>query len=100
MAVRVKQVAVRNLDSAVQAAITKVNTARGLKLKGPIINGIIIRPELIKDLKAEAIAKEITAQVGLSVNDMKLTPKVVVGDGILTIGFIAKELDIAVKPGQ
>lgn len=97
MATRVKQVAVKNLDAAVQAALDNVNAARGLKLKGPIINGIIIRPELIKDLKAEAIAKEITNQVALSVSDMRLTPKVVLGDGILTIGFIAKE--ILAKPG-
>jgi hypothetical protein len=92
MATRIKQIAVKNLDSAVLAAVNNLNATKGLKLKGPIINGIIIKPELIKDLKAEAIAKEITAQVSLGVTDMKLTPKVVIGDGILTIGFIAREI--------
>ncbi len=91
MATRVKQVALKDFDGAVQAALLSVNTARNLKLKGPIINGIIIKPEILKNLTAEAVAKDITTQVAASVKDLRLTPKVVIGDGIITVGFIMRE---------
>lgn len=96
MATRVKQIALKDLDSAVSRAIDSVNLSKGLKLKGPIINGIICKVDTLKGLQPAAVARQITAGVSPSIKDMRLTPKVTIEGGWITMGFIAK--DIVVKP--
>jgi hypothetical protein len=91
MGTRVKQIALKDLDNTVKAAIEAVNVARSLKVKGPIINGIIIKPELLKALKPEAVAKEITSQVALAVKDVRLQPTVSIGDKLITMGYIIRD---------
>ncbi len=92
MAAKVKQIALKDLDAAILDSISAVNAGKGLKLKGPIIIGIVLRPDQLGGLKPEAVAKQITAGVAGSVGDVRLTPKVVLGDGILTMGYIMREL--------
>jgi len=94
MATKVKQIALKDLDSTIQDSIRAVNAAKGLRLKGPIIIGIVLRPDQLGDLKAEAVAKQITSGVAGSVRDVRLTPKVVLGDGIITMGYIMRQLQV------
>ncbi len=95
---RVKQVALKNLDAALKAALDSVNRTNKLKLKPPLINGIVIRPEALGQFKPEAIAKQIAAEVAPAVKDMKLTPKVFKADGFITVGYIMEEIPVVAGP--
>lgn len=93
---RVKQVALKSLDATLKAALESVGAANKIKLKPPIINGIVIKPDALKGIKPELVARQVAAEVAGAVKDMKVTPKVIKGDGFLTIGYILDEL---VGPG-
>jgi hypothetical protein len=95
MATRVKQIALKDLDATIKAAVENLNTARGLKLKGPIINGIIVRPEALKDLTPQLAARHITQSVAAAVKDLQLTPRVIPGEGGITVGYIIRERVVA-----
>jgi hypothetical protein len=74
------------LAAAVEKAIAGSDIK---KFPGGIIMGRILEEALAKS-EANAAAKQITAQVAKAVPGAKLQPKVVIGGGITTIGFILR----------
>jgi hypothetical protein len=91
MPARVKQIALKDLDATIKAAVENLNATKGLKLKGPIINGIIVRPELLKDLTPQLAARHITQSVAAVVKDLQLSPRVIPGEGGITVGYIIRD---------
>ncbi len=67
------------IDSAVRAS--------GKKFPGGIIVGKVAPREQFANLDPNAVARQITKQVQAT-TDTKLTPKVVLEGGIITMGFI------------
>jgi hypothetical protein len=89
-------IAIKDVSAAVHKAVT------GLKLPpapfhvGPIIMGIIFRPQDLP--QAEKVAAEITNQVkathAAALGATVLEPSVLIRGGIVTCGFIAPEVNI------
>jgi hypothetical protein len=89
-------IGIKDVSAAVHKAVT------GLKLPpapfhvGPIIMGIIFRPQDLP--QAEKVAAEITNQVktahGAALAGATLEPSVLIRGGIVTCGFIAPEVNI------
>jgi hypothetical protein len=75
------------LDDLAGAIESAVQASAGKKFPGGIIMGKVARREQLGNLDANAIARQITKQVQ-TVTDAKLTPKVVLDGGIITMGFI------------
>jgi hypothetical protein len=88
-------ISIKNLSSAVQQAVQAVGVSQKMEIDhklhvGPIIMGIILRPEQLP--QAETVAAEITARVGASHGAGKLEPAVLIKGGLITCGFIAPEV--------
>jgi len=88
MATKATTIKVADLAKAIEAAVKEQT---GTKIPGGIIMGIILRPGTKIDVNA--VAKNITKQVGRSVPGVKLTPKVVIDGGITTMGFIFRPVE-------
>ncbi|PYS23611.1 MAG: hypothetical protein DMF72_08655 [Acidobacteria bacterium] len=84
MPTKASTIRVADLAAAVERAIAGTDIK---KFPGGIIMGRMIAEELAKR-EANAAAKQITAQVAKAVPGVKFEPKVVIGGGITTMGFI------------
>ena len=96
---RATTIGIGELSSAVKKAVTAVNASQKLQLEpkfhfGPIIMGIIFRPQDIN--QAETVANEITSQVktggGAALGGATLEPGVLISGGRVICGFIAPDL--------
>ena len=81
---KAKTIKLNDLASAIESA---VQASAGKKFPGGIIVGKIARKEQFAKLDANAVARQITKQVQ-AVTEVKLTPKVSLDGGIITMGFI------------
>jgi hypothetical protein len=76
----------RAIDQAVAANIGKA------KLPGGLIMGRTCTKAQAEKLDVNALAKSVTRELGPSLAGFKLTPKVIIGDDLITCGFIAREI--------
>jgi hypothetical protein len=88
-------ISIKNLSSAVQAAVKAVGDRQKIEIDhklhvSPIIMGIILRPEQL--LNSETVAAAITTQMGDSHGAGRLEPAVLIKGGVITCGFIAPEV--------
>ncbi len=89
MPTKASTIRVGELAAAVEKAIAGTDIK---KFPGGIIMGRMIAEELAKK-DATATAKQITAQVARAVPGVKFEPKVVIGGGITTMGFIFRPVE-------
>jgi hypothetical protein len=90
MAARARKIPLKNIDATIQEAIAAVNAAKGSGLKGPILIGIVVRPEQLKGLNPAAVARQITSNVAASVPDVMLTPRRVPPIRPTVLGFVVR----------
>jgi hypothetical protein len=81
---KAKTIKLADLAGAIEGA---VQASAGKKFPGGIIMGKVARIEQFAKLDANAVARDITKRVQ-AVTDAKLTPKVIIDGGIITMGFI------------
>jgi hypothetical protein len=89
MPTKASTVKVADLAAAIERAVAGSDLK---KFPGGIIMGRMIAEELEKRA-ANTAAKEITAQVAKAVPGVKFEPKVVIGGGITTMGFIFRPIE-------
>jgi L-rhamnose isomerase len=82
--IKAKTIKLNDLASAIESA---VQASAGKKFPGGIIMGKVAPKEQFAKLDANAVARQITKQVQ-AVTDVKLTPKVILDGGVITMGFI------------
>jgi hypothetical protein len=80
---KAKIIKLNDLASTIEKA---VQASAGKKFPGGIIMGKVA-PKGLTAKDANAIARDITKQVQ-AVTDAKLTPKVILDGGVITMGFI------------
>lgn len=94
-------IGIKDLSSAVTKAVAAVAAKQKIQLEhqlhiGPIITGIILRPQDLNH--AEAVAAELTSQLksagGAALGAAALEPAVLIAGGRITCGFIAPEIAI------
>lgn len=93
-------IGVKEVSSAVHKAVSALKLPEGTPAPkfhvGPIILGIIIRPQDLS--QAPKVAEEVTNQVksaaGARLAGVSLEPSVLIRGGVITCGFIAPELTL------
>ena len=94
MVTRAKQIKLADLDDAIEQAVTASARRR---LPGGTIIGRQIMAALGEKLDVNAVAREVTKQVQALIPDAKLTPKVTIDGGIITMGFIKKPIKEVIR---
>lgn len=92
MATRASSIKLKDLSSAIDRAVASTGGLK--KFPGDLIMGRMIREALAKQIDTNAVARSITRDMSSSMPGFKLTPKVIISGGIITMGFIAREIDI------
>src|SRR5215216_4390433 len=69
-----------------------VETSAGRRIAGGTIIGRQIAASLAAKINPEELARDITKELKASFPDVRLTPKVIKGDDLTTIGFIMKPI--------
>lgn len=83
---KARTIKLNDLASAIDRA---VQASAGKKFPGGIIVGKVAPKEQFAKLDVNAVARQITKQVQAT-TDTKLTPKVILDGGVITMGFIFK----------
>lgn len=73
---------------------TAVQASAGRKIPGGLIMGRIVPRDVAQKIDVNAVARDITKQVSTSVTGVKLTPKVVIDGGFITMGFIIRPVEL------
>jgi hypothetical protein len=89
MPTKASTIRVAELAAAIEKAVAGSDVK---KFPGGIIMGRVIMEELSKK-QADTAAKEITAQVSRAVPGVKFEPKVLIGGGVTTMGFIFRPVE-------
>lgn len=89
MVTRAKQIKLADLADVIDQA---VNASAGRRLPGGTIIGRQIQASLAAKIDAKAVARDVTKQAQALIPDAKLTPKVTIDGGIITMGFIMKPI--------
>ena len=89
MVTRAKQIKLADLADVIDSAVT---ASAGRRLPGATLIGRQIQAALGEKIDAKAVAREITKQAQAAIPDAKLTPKVTLDGGIITLGFIMKPI--------
>lgn len=89
MATKARTIKLADLNDVIDRA---VEASAGKRLPGGTIIGKQIQAALAAKLDTKALAREVTKQAQASIPDAKLTPKVTIDGGIITIGFIMKPI--------
>jgi hypothetical protein len=89
---KAKIIKINDLSKAIDQAVAA--SAGKAKIPGGLIMGRMMTQAAAKNLDVNALARDITKQMGSSLSGFKLTPKVSIGDGWITMGFIAREVEI------
>ena len=87
MVTKARTIKVADLTSVIDQA---VEASAGRKLPGGTIIGRQMAASLAAKINPEDLARDITKQLKASFPDATLTPKVIKGDDLTTIGFIMK----------
>jgi len=90
VAAKAKVIKINDLAKVIDSAVAA--SAGNTKIPGGIIMGRSIAVKSVGAVDANALARNITKQVQASVSGYKLTPKVIIDGGFITIGFIAREI--------
>jgi hypothetical protein len=91
MAARTRRIPLKDLDATIQEAIAAVNAAKDSRIKGPIIIGIVVKPEELKGVNPAAVARQITNNVAAAVPDVMLTPRRVPPIRPTILGFVVRK---------
>jgi hypothetical protein len=94
MVTRAKQIKLADLADVIDQA---VNASAGRRIPGPTIIGRQIQAALGEKIDAKAVAREVTKQAQAAIPDAKLTPKVTIDGGIITMGFIMKPIKEVIR---
>lgn len=96
---RAKSIRATDLAKFTSAAVKAATGGRGRLVKGPIIWGFILQPDVGAGLDlATAVAKGVTANASAAgVTGVRVKPTVVFKPGRITAGFILRELNIPVR---
>ena len=89
MATKAKTIKLADLSDTIDKA---VEASAGRTLPGGTIMGKRIAVALADKIDTKALAREVTKQAQALIPDAKLTPKVLIDDGIITCGFIMKPI--------
>ncbi|HLM23984.1 MAG TPA: hypothetical protein VK274_02960 [Pyrinomonadaceae bacterium] len=84
---KARTIKVADLTSVIDQA---VEASAGRRLPGGTIIGRQIAASLAAKINPDDLARDITKQLKASFPDATLTPKVIKGDDLTTIGFIMK----------
>jgi hypothetical protein len=82
------------LNDLAKVVETAVQASAGKKFPGGLIMGRIVSKEQAAKIDVNAVARDITRQVSASVSGVRLTPKVVIDGGFITMGFIMKPVEL------
>lgn len=86
---KAKTIKLTDLADAIDKA---VEASAGRRLPGGTVIGKQIAIELADEINPNTLARKITKQVQGSFPGASLTPKVITGDRLVTMGFIIKPL--------
>ncbi len=86
---KARTIKLADLASAIDRA---VETSAGRRIAGGTIIGRQIAASLAAKINPEDLARDITKELKASFPDARLTPKVIKGDDLTTIGFIMKPI--------
>ena len=89
MVTRAKQIKLADLADVIDQAVT---ASAGRRLPGTTIIGRQIQAALAQKFDAKAVARDVTKQAQALIPDAKLTPRVTIDGGIITMGFIMKPI--------
>jgi hypothetical protein len=89
MATKARTIKLADLNDVIDRA---VEASAGKRLPGGTIIGKQIQAALAAKLDTKALARDVTKQAQAAIPDAKLTPKVTLDGGIITIGFIMKPI--------
>lgn len=89
MATRAKTIKLADLANVIDQAVL---ASAGRRLPGGTIIGRQIQAALAEKLDTKAMARDVTKRAQAVIPDAKLTPKVTIDGGIITIGFIMKPI--------
>lgn len=84
---KVRTIKIDELAKAVDAAVSAAGKAR---LPGGLIMGRTCTPAQAAKLDVDGLAKSITKDLSAALPGYKLTPKVIIGKDLITMGFIAR----------
>ena len=90
MATKVKTIKLTDFSRAVDRAVTA--SAGKAKLPGGLICGRYLTKAQAANVDVNTFAKSVTKEMAASLPGFKLTPKVIIGDDLITCGFIAREM--------
>ena len=94
MVTRAKTIKLADLEGVIEQAVT---ASAGRRLPGGTIIGRQIQAALGEKIDAKAVAREVTKQAQALIPDAKLTPKVTIDGGIITMGFIMKPIKEVIR---
>jgi len=89
VATKVKTIKLTDLSRAIDKAVQA--RAGAARLPGGIIMGRALTKAQAANVDVNALAKSVTKDLSPSLTGFKLTPKVIIGDDLITCGFIARE---------
>jgi hypothetical protein len=89
MATKARTIKLADLASVIDQA---VEATAGRKLAGGTIIGRQLTASVAAKINADDLARDITKELKASFPDARLTPKVIKGDDLTTIGFIMKPI--------
>ena len=87
-----KTIKLTDLSKAIDKAVA--THAGKAKLPGGLIMGRYLTKALAANVDVNALAKNVTKELAPSLAGFKLTPRVIIGDDIITCGFLAREIGI------
>lgn len=85
---KVRTIKIDELAKAVDAAVSA--SAGKARLPGGLIMGRTCTPAQAAKLDVDGLAKSITKDLSAALPGYKLTPKVIIGKDLITMGFIAR----------
>jgi hypothetical protein len=90
VATKAKIIKLTDLSRAVDKAVAA--NAGKAKLPGGLIMGRYLTKAMAANVDVNALAKSVTKELAPSLTDFRLTPRVIIGDDIITCGFLAREI--------
>jgi hypothetical protein len=87
---KARTIKLTDLTTAIDKAVA---ASAGKKFPGPIIMGRVITKAQAANIDVNAVARDVTRQVAQTVSGVKLTPKVILDGGVITMGFIMKPVE-------
>lgn len=90
MATKAKVIKINDLSTAIERAVA-ANSGKA-RIPGGLIMGKTCTKAQAANLDVNALAKSVTKEMSASLPGFRLTPKVIIGEDLITCGFLAKEI--------